>query len=193
MRVLRRLVLLALEARVRSEFTPRRLCYNYPMESDQLVDSLVLERAANELFGMPIEVDAIVAQRLDCGQNAQATFFLSKKRQLYCYIEGPAHLTLGDIKKMATRMGVRVEMFVPPRGRPMYFDDVARRKFVAIYPGRRDIQPDDLRYYRTLAPYCPALLIINEVKNDMIYCADHDARTGWRPAVKLAYRRILTS
>ena len=94
---------------------------------------------------------------------------------------------------MATRMGVRVEMFVPPRGRPMYFDDVARRKFVAIYPGRRDIQPDDLRYYRTLAPYCPALLIINEVKDDMIYCADHDARTGWRPAVKLAYRRILTS
>ncbi len=46
------------------------------MESDQLVDSLVLERAANELFGMPIEVDAIVAQRLDCGQNAQATFFI---------------------------------------------------------------------------------------------------------------------
>lgn len=163
------------------------------MNNDQLVDDLALESVSEEAFGMPLEVDKIIVQRIDCGQNAQATFFLSKKRQLYCYIEGPVHLTLGDIKKMAARMGVRVEMYVPPRGRPTYFDDIATRKFVSIYPGRRDIQPDDLRYYRTLAPYCPALLLINEVKDDMIYCADHDARTGWRPAVKFAYRRILTS
>ena len=167
--------------------------YNYLMNNDRLVDEIALERAAKDLFAISLDVEKIVARRIACGQNAQATFFLSKKRQLYCYIEGPARLGLGDVRKMAARMGVRVEMYVPPKGHPNYFDEIGRRKFLDVYPGRRDIQAEDLTFYRTLAPYCPALLLVSEVKNGTIYCADHDARTGWRPAVKFAYRRIRTS
>ena len=163
------------------------------MDNDNTVDELALERTAKNLFGVAVAVDKIIARRIACGQNAQATFFLSKKRQLYCHIEGPARLVLGDVRKMAARMGVRAEMYMPPKGRPNYFDEIAREKFLDVYPGRHDIQPSDLVFYRTLAPYHPALLLISEVKNGVIYCADHDAHGGWRPAAKFAYRRIRTS
>lgn len=174
-------------------FCELRSWYNFGMDNDILLDDLALERAAKEKFGLALEVGKVIARQIDCGQAARATFFLSGKKQLYCYIEGSPGFSLGDIKKMLTRMNVRPETFFPPKGYPNYFDDVARRKFLKVYPGRRDIQAEDLRFYRTLAPYCPALVSIGEVKNGVIFCADHDARTGWRPAVKFAYRRIRTS
>lgn len=163
------------------------------MDNTSLIDEMALERTAKDMFGVAFEIDSIIARRIDCGLNAQATFFLSKKHQLYCFIEGPARLTLGDVQKMARHMGVRVETYLPPRGQPNYFDDVARRKFINVYPGRHDITSEDLRYYRTLVSYHPGLLLISDVRDGTIYCADHDARTGWRPAVKFAYRRIRTS
>ena len=162
------------------------------MNNDAL-DDLAIERTVKDLFGVSLEVGKVLARRIDCGQAAKATFFLSSKKQLYCYIEGPSRLALGDIKKMAVRMGVRPELFFPPKGQPNYFDDIAYDRFIEVYPGRHDISSDDLRFYRTLAPYCPALFSVSEVKNGTIFCADHDARTGWRPAVKFAYRRIRTS
>ena len=161
--------------------------------NDDLFDAAAIEQIAKDRFGVSLDVGSVVARRIDCSQAAQATFFLSTKKQLYGFIEGSPQLTLGDIRKMAVRMGVRPETFFPPKGQPQYFEEVAREMFVRVYPGRHDISEDDLRFYRTLVPYCPALFLVEEVKNGMIYCADHDARSGWRPAAKFVYRRIRTS
>ena len=100
---------------------------------------------------------------------------------------------LGHIKKIASRIGIKPELFFPPKGRPHYFDDIGAEKFKDVFPGRKDVSEQDLLFYRTLAPYCPALILVHEVKDGVIYCADSDAVSGWRPAVKFAYRRIKTS
>lgn len=47
-------------------------------------------------------------------------------KQLVCYIHGPARLLLSDVKKIATRMGLKVEMYMPPKNQPHYFDDIGR-------------------------------------------------------------------
>ncbi len=163
------------------------------MEAGDIFDDFALEKIAKDHFGVALEVDKVIVRRIDVGHSAKATLYLTKKKQLYCYIEGPGRLLLSDIKKIATRIGIKPEMFFPPKGRPNYFDEIGREKFAAVFPGRKDVNQSDLVFYRTLAPYCPALTLVNEVKDGVIYCADSDAAHGWRPAAKFAYRRIKTS
>lgn len=161
--------------------------------NDDIYDDLALEREAKDRFALPIEISQVVLRDANVGQGAKATVFLTKKKQLICYIHGPARLLLSDVKKIAARMGLKVDMYVPPKGRPNYFDEIGRKKFQEVFPGRTSINDADIVFYRTLAPYCPAMLLINEVKDGHIYQADSDARSGWRPSVKFMYRRIKTS
>ena len=158
-----------------------------------IYDDLALEREAKKRFGLSVEIDQVILRNVDVGRGAKATVYLTKKKQLLCYVHGPARLLLSDVKKIASRMGLKVEMYMPPKNQPNYFDEIGREKFREVFPGRGHITGDDLTFYRTLAPYSPALLLINEVKDGHIYQADMDARTGWRIGAKFAYRRIKTS
>ena len=163
------------------------------MNNTDMFDDFAVEKLCKEQFGVAMEVDKVIARHIDVGQSAYATIFLTNKKQLYCYIDGPTRLVLGEIKKIVSRIGLRVDTFFPPKGRPNYFNEIGRDKFLAVFPGRKDVNDSDLQFYRTLAPYCPALILVSEVRDGVINCADHDARGGWRPVVKFTYRRIKTS
>lgn len=163
------------------------------MNTGDIYDDFAIERLAKEQFGIAIDIDVVLVRNVEVSRSARATVFLTTKKQLYCYIYGPTRLLLGDVKKIAVRMGLKVELFLPPKGRPHYFDDIGRDKFREVFPGRTASSAEDIVFYRTLAPYNPALLQINEVRDGTIYQADTDARGGWRPAAKFAYRRIKTS
>lgn len=167
--------------------------YNIFIMTNEIYDDVALERILADTFGVHTEVESVIARRVDVGKGAHATVFLSHKKQLYCYIDGPTRLVLGDIKKIVSRMGIKPELYFPPKGRPNYFDEIGLDKFRQVFPGRKDVSAHDLVFYRTLAPYCPALVQVQEVKDGVIYCADTDAVSGWRPVVKFAYRRIKTS
>lgn len=156
-------------------------------------DDLAIEQAAKDLFGMNVEVAKVIVRDIAIGKSAKATVFLTKKKQLLCYVYGPTKLTLADVKKAISRMGLRAELYIPPKGQPHYFDDIGREKFREVFPGRHDINDNDIVFYRTLAPYSPALVLVGEVRDGHIYQADSDAHSGWRVAAKFAYRRIKTS
>lgn len=160
---------------------------------NQWLDDIALEEAAKSGFGVGLEIDKIIAQEIDVARAVKASVYLNKKKQLYCYIHGHSKLLLGDIQKIVSRMGLKAEIYFPPKGQPQYFDDIGRDKFREVFPGRGHINDQDIAFYRTLAPYNPALVLISEVKNGVIYQYDSDARTNWRPAAKFAYRRIKTS
>ncbi len=156
-------------------------------------DDLALEQMIKKQFDPRIDVGKLIVHEVSVDRNAKATVFLTKKKQLYCYIHGDNKFLLSDVKKLIARMGLKAEIFLPPRGMPAYFDDIGRAKFLEVFPGRKQISNDDISFYRTLAPYNPALVLVGEVKNGEIYCYDADSRTGWRLATKFAYRRIKTS
>jgi hypothetical protein len=160
---------------------------------DEIYDDMTLERAVKERFGLEIDIAQVIVRNMDVGRTAKATVFLTKKKQLFAYVSGQSRLVLGDVKKMVSRMGLRAELYLPPKTRPQYFDEIGREKFREVFPGRGHISDEDLIFYRTLAPYNPALVQIGEVKNGEIYCYDTDARGDWRMAAKFAYRRIKTS
>jgi hypothetical protein len=119
--------------------------------------------------------------------------YLTSKKQLYLYVEGQSKLNLGDIKRIVVRMGLKSELFIPPKGRTNYFSEVAIEKFTEVFPGRRHVNDEDLRFYRTLVPYNPALVLISEIRDGHVYQFDADSADSWRIAAKFAYRRIKTS
>lgn len=158
--------------------------------NDSVYDDMALEQIAKTKFGMALDIDYVVVRNIPVSRVATATLFLTTKKQLYLYVTGTSKLLLGDVRKIVSRMSLVAELYLPPKGRPMYFEEVAREKFKAVFPGRSDPLDSDLQYYRTLAPYNPALIQISEVKNGEIMQFDTDASTSWRVAAKFAYRRI---
>lgn len=161
--------------------------------NEAIYDDIALEKVAKERFGLDIEVDKIIVRQIPVSHTGEATVFLTKKKQLFVFIHAKSKLVLADSKKIVTRMGLKAELFLPPRGERNYFDEVGRRKFREVFPGRGHITDQDLIFYRTLAPYNPALIQISEVTGGEIKQFDTDSSNGWRTAVKFAYRRIRTS
>jgi hypothetical protein len=161
--------------------------------NDEIYDDMALERIAKERFGLDIDISQVIVREADVSRSAVATVFLTKKKQLFVYVHGQSRLLLSDVKKIVARMGLKAELYLPPKGQPDYFDAIGREKFREVFPGRGHITHEDIVFYRTLAPYNPALVMIGEVKNGEIYQYDSDTRGDWRLAAKFAYRRIKTS
>lgn len=160
---------------------------------DRMYDEMTLERDITQRFGLDTTGMQIIAYKIPVSHTGEATVFLNSKKQLFVYIFAEANLVLADIKKIVARMHLKAETYLPPKGRPQYFDEVGTRKFREVFPGRSHVGESDIAYYRTLTPYNPALVAISEVEDGAIYRFDADATGGWRPSVKFTYRRIRTS
>lgn len=160
---------------------------------DEIYDDMALERIAKDHFGLDVDISKVIVRGIEVSRSVNATVFLTKKKQLLVYIGGHSRLLLSDVKKIVSRMGLKAELYFPPKGQPDYFDAIGREKFREVFPGRGHISEEDIIFYRTLAPYNPALVLVGEVKNGEIYQYDSDARGEWRLAAKFAYRRIKTS
>ncbi|MEO7904264.1 MAG: hypothetical protein ABIR91_00555 [Candidatus Saccharimonadales bacterium] len=161
--------------------------------NEEIYDDMALERIAKEQFGFDADIGQVIVRQVMVSRTTTATVFLTKKKQLLLYVHGHSKLLLSDVKKIVSRMGLKAELYLPPKGQSDYFDRVGREKFAAVFPGRSHVSDEDIVFYRTLAPYNPALIMISEVKNGHIYQYDSDASSGWRVAAKFAYRRIKTS
>lgn len=161
--------------------------------SDKMYDELAIERAIKEQFGVDADIRQVIVFRAPVGHTCEATLFLTTKKQLFLYVKGESKLLLGDVKKLVSRMGLKAELYLQPKGQPHYFDEVGRSKFHEVFPGRKHVSDEDLIFYRTLTPYNPALVLISEVKNGEIFQFDSDSATNWRVAARFAYRRIKTS
>jgi len=158
-----------------------------------MYNELALERGIKDYFGVDIDIHYVIVYRISVSRTALATLFLTSKKQLLLYISGQSKLSLGDVKKIVSRMGLKAELYFPPKGQPDYFNEVGYRKFHEVFPGRKNISDEDLIFYRLLSPYNPALVLIGEVKDGNIYQYDSDATSKWRVITKFAYRRIKTS
>lgn len=161
--------------------------------NSEIYDDLALESIAKDRFGLEVDISQVIVRQVPVSHTAEATVFLTSKKQLFVFVSGPSKLLLSDVKKIVSRMGLKPELFLPPKGQPDYFDYIGEQKFKEVFPGRGHITKDDLIFYRTLAPYNPALVQINEIKNGEILKYDTDAASSWRVAAKFAYRRIKTS
>jgi hypothetical protein len=161
--------------------------------NEHVFHNIELERALKTMFGVDAEIEAVIGRRFPVSRTAEATLFLTNKKQLFLFVSSQSKLVLGDVQKIVARVGLKAERYVPPKDRPHYFDEVGTRLFREVFPGRTNISAQDIAFYRTLAPYSPALILISEVKSGVVNQFDSDNTGGWRVLVKFAYRRIKTS
>ena len=126
------------------------------MNTGDIYDVFAIARLAKEQFGLDIDIDTVLVRNAEVGRSARATVFLTTKKQLYCYVYGPTKLLLSDVKKIAVRMGLKVELFLPPKGRPNYFDEIGKQKFRDVFPGRSHSQRIFCSTVRSLRiiPHC---------------------------------------
>lgn len=160
---------------------------------DDMFDEVSLERRIYGLFKLDVSIKAVIANNIPVSRSANATVFMTTKNLLFCFVDSPMRLTMGDIKKMMARMNLKVQQYIAPGADTSYFDDLAREKFEETFPGRVIVSEEDLYFYKTLAPYCPALVQISEVSGGVIKQYDSTAVGNWRPSVKFSYRRLQTS
>lgn len=158
--------------------------------NNDIYDDAKLEEMTRERFGVAVDIEKVYARNIPAGRSATASVFLTTKNKLYVLVSGSAPLTLGDVRKIILRMGLKAEAYCSPKGRANYFDEIAVEKFKSVYPGRHDITESDLRFYRLMAPYNPGLVSVSEITYAIINEFDPNAETGWRPSVKAQYRQI---
>ncbi len=158
-----------------------------------MYEDLASEELIKQHFGLRIEVKQTLVRSTPVSHTSEATVILTSKNQLYVLIRGQSRLSLGEVKKMVARMGLKAELFIPPKGQPDYFNKIAKEHYRKVFPGRSKMSNDDLAYYQTLAPYQPALVQISEVSKGRIYRFDTDSASSWRPVTDFSYRRIRTS
>lgn len=157
---------------------------------DIRANELAVEAIVKERFGLQLAIKQLVADSIPVSHTAEATVFLTPKHQLFAFVRARSNLTLGDVEKMAKKMGLVVAEFVPPHHDQEYFNDEGRKRFKDVFPGRHHIDETELRYYRKLAPYNPALLRVDAVKDGVIRQFDSHDSSEWRVAARFAYKQI---
>jgi hypothetical protein cdiviTM7_00910 len=149
-----------------------------------------LESLISEAFDVDVSIKRFILPLVDVGRTAQAAVFMASNNQLLLYLRASSNMTLADVKKIAVRMGLRLDEFYPPKYQPDYFDILGRQKFQEVFPGMTVQSEEDLIFYRTLAPYNPALAVVSEIKHGEIHQFDPDVHGEWRVGARFAYRKV---
>lgn len=135
--------------------------------NDAILDDLAIEKSCKERFNVNLDIAEVIARGVPVGVAARATVFVTANKQAYTYIQSQSGMVMDDVRKIISRMQTEAELFVPPYGEPGYFERIGRAKFKVMFPGKPIVSDDDLRYYKNLAPYNPALIRLSKIKGEL--------------------------
>jgi hypothetical protein len=154
----------------------------------EVMDDFDIEKQCSDYFGQKFEVTEVIVRDVPIGLASYATVFKANNGQLYLYATSQGVQLLDDVKKTVHRMQCEADTFLPPHGESDYFDRIAREKFKIMFPGKPIVGEDDLRYYKNIVAYNPALVVLSRVKGEI---RGFDARSKtWRKVKDLSYSKI---
>lgn len=159
--------------------------------NDAILDDLAIEKSCKERFGVTVDVTEVIVRAVPVGVATRATVFVTANRQVYVYIASQSGMVLDDVRKIIRRMELEADIFVPPHGEAAYFDRIGRSKFKIMFPGKAIVGEDDLRYYKNLAPYNPALVRLSKIKGE-IRGFEVESKS-WRKVKDYTYSKIKPS
>lgn len=160
--------------------------------TEEVYNDTAIEKAANKQFHKKLDIKHVIVRNIPTSRTSQATLFLTANNQLFLYITAEASMILDDVRKITHRMGLEADEFCPPGGDRGYFDAVGTEKFKSAFPGRSVASESDIRFYKLLAPYNPALVKIAAIKTGEIKQFDLDSGQ-WRHSARYSYRKVKPS
>ncbi len=158
--------------------------------NNEAFDIAAIEKACKDQFGLELKVGEFIASGFSVGQSAWATIFKTSSGQLFLYVLSRGAQLYADVQKMVMRMECEAETYYPPFAEKEYFERIAREKFKVLFPGKHIVGDDDLRHYKGLSPYNPALVKLSRVKGE-IRGYDEHLKT-WRKVKDFHYSKIAT-
>ncbi|HKX72880.1 MAG TPA: hypothetical protein VJM32_02620 [Candidatus Saccharimonadales bacterium] len=135
--------------------------------NEEIFGDLAIEQASKDRFGVSFAISEVIVRGIQTGVASQATIFKTTNGQMWLFIASQSPLLLDDVQKIVARMNLEAELFCPPHGETDYFSRIGRDKFKGMFPGKPIVSDDDLRYYRKLAPYNPALIRLGKIKGEI--------------------------
>lgn len=158
--------------------------------NEEIFGDLAIEQTAKERFGVSFDIAEAIVRGVQTGIASQGTIFKTTNGQVWLYIASQGALLLDDVQKIVSRMNVEAELYCPPHGETDYFARIGREKFKVMFPGKAIVSDEDLRYYKKLAPYNPALIRLNKIKGEIR--AYNPQSKAWHKAKEYTYSKIKT-
>ncbi len=160
------------------------------MNEDEIFQIESLTSNVKRLFDEQLTPAEIIAYELDLSHSTKATVFMSQKDELFAFVSGQARVTIGDVRKMLARANLMPHKFLPPKGKPDYFKNLASEYFKQVYPGMTPVSDQDLIYYKTLISQNPSLVEIKNIRSGVIKSFDPNAKNNWRAYKKFNYNKV---
>lgn len=135
--------------------------------NEEVFGDIAIEKACKERFGATMDVAEVIVRGVSAGPASQTTIFKSANGQMWLLVASQSPLVLDDVQKIVNRMNLEADLYVPPHGEKDYFTRIGSEKFKAMFPGKPIQSEDDLRYYKKLAPYNPALVRLSKIKGEI--------------------------
>lgn len=157
--------------------------------TEEIYNEVATEKTIYKVFRKKLDIKQVVVRDVPTSRTSQATLFLTENQQMYLFIAAEASMILDDVRKIVNRMGLEAAEFLPPAADKHYFDSIGEQKFKAVFPGRSVASENDIRFYRLLAPYNPALVRISAIKTGEIKQFEQDSGQ-WRHAARFSYRKV---
>lgn len=160
------------------------------MNSDFFTDLAITETIREE-FARKLEITRMLVRDMQVSPVAHASVFRAKGGSVYVLIRSNNPMLLGDVMKIIRNMGAEADNFAPPSGVESYFTDHAIEKYRAVFPGKPvKNDAEELRYYRTLVPYNPALVQLARIRGELREYEPESRR--WNVVKRLTYSKINT-
>jgi hypothetical protein len=157
---------------------------------NEAFDDQAIEQACKDHFALSLNIGEVIVRGISAGQSSLAAIFKTTNGQLFLFIISRGTQLLADVQKIVARMECEAEVYYPPFGEKEYFERIGSEKFKALFPGKPILGEDDLRHYKGLAPYNPALVRLSKVKGE-IRAYDEHLKT-WRKVKDFHYSKIAT-
>ncbi len=153
-----------------------------------VLKSAEIERICRDYFCVNLKINKILLNNAPTGNKSYSTVFQDDKNDIFTLCKSDSVLTFADVKNIIKQMGMKPEEYFSPNADEDYFNNYAKMSFQAVFPGRKFLLEQDTNFYKSFAPYSPALVKIAKVEGEIRHF-DLDWNK-WISAADFSYYRV---
>lgn len=139
-------------------------------------------------FNVEIKVENILLNSAFTGNSSYTSVFKNDRNEIFALCLCDGALTLADVNGIIKKMGMKPERVYPPGGDEQYFVYYAKKTYESVFPGRKCLAEQDAVFYKSFAPYSPALIRIKEISGEIKHF--DTSWNKWTSAINFSYYRV---
>lgn len=147
-----------------------------------------IEKICRDHFRIGLRIVKVALDDVPTSKGSHTTIFQTDRNAIYALCMSDDPLILADVKSIVRLMGMTAESYFPPNADKNYFIHFGQKTFQSVFPGRKAGTDQEISYYKTLAPYSPALIRIARIDGEI---RQYDKLwQQWQSALEFSYQRM---